>query len=657
MRRLVTIAIGVTLALAVSCVSVSFASAREYTPPTLEDFQGEHGGFDDYALVQNPDGTYTEYYMPRAPSTWPPPSYESWEQGNTYSGQSIQEADQVVAEEGVDAGTTGQDGSIVFDANGATEYGAEEVVESLRTGEPYATDGEALVGDELIDEGVAEGVLPSLAASVGALGGAVLTAGGIVAAGVAVGAGIDELFGFPAFAAIAGLGYESESPSWCSGGYEKCEWNANYELGEITLDTVNKCNYHNFRTYDLEPIPYESGELCEFPQMHYHFTWSYYDTYNKKTYKESCSDQLDGDNDGYGRGGGAYIDTFPECGAHSEAPDSPTNCPIGETWVQCFQGFAGSGGIFAEPQAEYNLLYQEFYVPLGGNVSYDAFPAKGLTEKESHVGKRTSGSVEALPAVKTPVVIPKVNEIPEPLRHRTFEKAKKRQTPEEEERKVPPVPLIPPLEEGKELPSPLEPTVPEIEPGGEEWTRYREAVEKAGLTPNENVLPETAIDPSVGPNDVTGADPAPGSREAPGTGVTVDVNPSNAPIPGEAPHGIGPPTEPGFDLPKLGVLCHGFPFGVPCWLVSTIVAMSTTAKAPDWTIVPEIEVSGHKVPEGKFDFAKLEPIMEIVRPAMIAFTTIGIVLLFYSFAKGGGPPSGGNTDSAPMSEPDDDVYL
>ena len=37
--------------------------------------------------------------------------------------------------------------------------------------------------------------------------------------------------------------------------------------------------------------------------------------------------------------------------------------------------------------------------------------------------------------------------------------------------------------------------------------------------------------------------------------------------------------------------------------------------------------------------------MEVVRPAMLIFATIGLVLLFFRFAKGGGPPSGSQGDN------------
>ena len=104
--------------------------------------------------------------------------------------------------------------------------------------------------------------------------------------------------------------------------------------------------------------------------------------------------------------------------------------------------------------------------------------------------------------------------------------------------------------------------------------------------------------------------------------------------------GIGAPTLPGFKIPSFGALCEGFPFGVPCWLFSTIESWSGAGSAPEWGI-EGFSVLGHEVHGTKFKLSHLEPIMEKARIAMLLFCTIGLVLLFYNFAKGGSPPSGG----------------
>src|ERR1700722_11346331 len=100
------------------------ALARELTVPKAEDF------FDDtthqptqYAFVENPDGTYTEYYQLK------PGDMENLVKGGTYSGEAIAEGDKIAAEAAVDSGTTGQDGGVVEGAEAITKHGAEDVVD------------------------------------------------------------------------------------------------------------------------------------------------------------------------------------------------------------------------------------------------------------------------------------------------------------------------------------------------------------------------------------------------------------------------------------------------------------------------------------------------------------------------------------------------
>jgi hypothetical protein len=78
--------------------------------------------------------------------------------------------------------------------------------------------------------------------------------------------------------------------------------------------------------------------------------------------------------------------------------------------------------------------------------------------------------------------------------------------------------------------------------------------------------------------------------------------------------------------------------------VKTIEGWSATPKAPEWGL-EEFSIKGKKVSGSKFHLSQLEPIMEKVRPAILIFVTIGIVLLFYKFAKGGGPEGGSGTDT------------
>lgn len=207
------------------------------------------------------------------------------------------------------------------------------------------------------------------------------------------------------------------------------------------------------------------------------------------------------------------------------------------------------------------------------------------------------------------------------------------------------------IEEGKKVGIIYNPTImpliiPPITPF-EKWPEYKEALEKAGFSDPEKVeLPESEYVPTVGPSQVGKVNPAPGTRVNPAdsaTPVKVGVNPPYIPPTPETKGGVEGPTLPGFDLPSFPVLCKGFPFGVPCWLAETIESWSATPKAPEWGL-ENVEIDGRHI-TGKFDLAKLEPIMEVIRPMMVAFATIGLVLLFYRFARGGSPPSGGGGDT------------
>lgn len=203
-------------------------------------------------------------------------------------------------------------------------------------------------------------------------------------------------------------------------------------------------------------------------------------------------------------------------------------------------------------------------------------------------------------------------------------------------------------------------TMPKIIPAprpGETGTQYKERLEGEGYT-NVEVKERTEVDPRVGPGEVSYTYPREGTAVDPAGGekVQVEDNPGSAPPPeGGA---IGPPTLPGIKFPKLGVLCKSFPFGVPCWVIQEITAWSATAKAPVWGIA-SMKIMGHTIPGASFDLVKLEPIMIVVRPAILIFATIGLVLLFYKFAMGGSPDSGsqGDSSSTNVSTPDSDVYL
>jgi hypothetical protein len=273
--------------------------------------------------------------------------------------------------------------------------------------------------------------------------------------------------------------------------------------------------------------------------------------------------------------------------------------------------------------------------------------------------------MEPLAPIKSPITPPHPAEVPGPVRHKITEKAHKKPTKKEEEeikegKKTAPAPLIPPIEEGAEIPNPTAPVVPQPKPGGELFPEYAKDVERAGFTvaPESYVIPESLIDTSVGPNDVVVPDISPkvGTAADPGTKIKVGLNPSDAPTPGGGGKPIGPPTEPGLKLPHLTLLCTTFPFGVPCWIKKQLEAFSASSAAPIWTIGP-IEWGGNKIPKAEVHLSSIEPIMEKIRPFMIIFGGIGIVFFFYKVftgtSIGGGENPSGQVPEPASSGPED----
>jgi hypothetical protein len=607
------------------------ASAMEFTPP-------ESMKYGEYKWVTNPNGTSTEYYqgtMDGAP----------W-QGDTYMMDEMNEAARVFAEVGIDEGTTGQVPQIVSGGTPNTTYAADQVYDALK-GKLFTTPGEAEVGDEIIAEGVAEGTLPTLAAVAAGLNGVIVGIGGPIVAGVALGVGVDELLGIPAMEELTG-----------GSNIEVEAYNASYEAvwphdEEVELGEVAACGVSALYSAMKAQSGFSTGEVCEFPSLQEAGFWVYEGALHECTggikcvqYEGGCTQDV-GYN-AFGFAGGTWWGYNKE--GNCESVLLPDECPKGTVWFDCVIENKGS--------REVNL---QFYSPLSEMFAYAAIPSKlseeSLKSKQKHVSG--TGSTSAMPAIPEPVTPPVPADVPAPATDKIIHTAPRKPSPHEEKEceeekctKIKPVPLFPPVETSPpgtpEIPNPEDPTVPK--PGVNElYTDYKAKVEAAGF-PNvsENVLPDTSIDPEVGPNDVADVNPQPGTKAEPSTPVRVDVNPADAPnprVPGEAGGGgIGPPTEPGLHFPKIGVLCTGFPFGVPCWLASTISSWSGTAVAPEWGF-EGLKIEGHTITSAKFKLSRLEPIMEYVRPAMVGFATIGLVLLFFSFARGGGPPSGSGGDS------------
>lgn len=315
--------------------------------------------------------------------------------------------------------------------------------------------------------------------------------------------------------------------------------------------------------------------------------------------------------------------------------------PLHFDW-ECFH----PGGYYTElgvPLELYAVFLENIYG--GDGVNMDGFPggsANGVSAPEHVLSNLTERSREELPTKHTvPPELPHfkagVVKIPQPSPPGGPEieipAPGIAKIPREVIPTVPGTKAPPSEEEEKALIEILTPEENELA------THYKTRLETAGFIDVViNTLPEVSIDPEIGPSDVSKVNPSPGEKVAPTTKIIVDANPSDAPTPGEPPASSKGPVLPGFKFPHFGVLCKGFPLGVPCWLAKTVESWSATPEAPNWGF-ENLEVHGKRI-TGKFSLSHLEPLMEVLRPVMLAFATIGLVLLFYNFARGGAPASG-----------------
>lgn len=506
-----------------------------------------------------------------------------------------------------------------FDVPGETaadEKSAAEAYKNISQNQEYLTNGEADVGDGLIADEEAQGILPALGDVVSTLG----TVGGVVSAGfigVKIGDGLDELFGLPSLEAALGLDGEGPLEEW---GYYS--FNNSFIAGHYQLEDGSPCN---------EALPHETDGPFK----------------------------LDSSGNCIGIIGGDVTERIEHrAGAEPKLRESFL-VTVGGVWGPTDESGVGiTEGTFGIAACHNQ---QWFCTPgLGpeGRLTATYLKQQGRESKQQEpCTQRTicrSGYVQPAP-VESPTVTPTPTEVPVPSKKPGPIAPTK---PED-------VPVVVPWwiahesypEIAPEIgPVPGNPTWPEILPvePNEVYTHYKDRLEAEGFTDvKESVLPESLIDPKIGPEQISRVVPVEKTHAEPSTPVEVVVNPVDAPpVDGEPHEPIGPPSLPGIDKPDFGVVCKGFPFGVPCWIADTISAWSATAKAPvlgieDW----KISIMGHKQTlNAMFDFAKLEPIMSRVRPAMLIFATIGLVLLFFKFAKGGGPPSGGGGDTSDGGE-------
>jgi hypothetical protein len=561
----------------------TLAVAHEFTPGTLL----ENG---KYAVNQNADGTWTEWLGGNIPGT---PI-----EGTTYTSA---EMDEAMGNAGYTVDKLGGYSVSSADIVGGNmkEFEAGKALyKNLADGQLYmdVSSSEAQIGRWATATARLEGVLPTLTRGLSFMGDVGLAVGAF-GLGVEIGNGIDEIFGLGQLG-LGGGGTEvptlpepTEVLLGATGGYEVegvCK-NSSNELDPNGGERISSSGTGNWPTYSgttevcMAATPYFDYQQCE--------------SSGGEIIKFHCP-------------------TVTGSPKHFTGPGTSKAPMEGEALVRIYHGQAQLCG---QPYGVVLMIcYHETGVQGSVSMAEEMMP-QALAEPPTGFVKAPQETAPSRPApAHFPPPVPA--SVPASVKVFVLE-------PE-------------PGKEGKKLPSPLLPEIPHALPN-ETGTKYKERLNTEGW-PNVEVhtLPETAIDPNVGPEGVSYTAPAEGTHESTKTiHVDVEQNPTNAPIPAETPNKIGPPTEPGFKLPKFGVLCKGFPFGVPCWLVKTIEGWSATPKAPEWGL-EEFSIKGKKVSGSKFHLSQLEPIMEKVRPAILIFVTIGIVLLFYKFAKGGGPEGG-----------------
>jgi hypothetical protein len=504
------------------------------------------------------------------------------------------------------------DNTGVDDPNYTVDDSAQSVVDTGRSeGTSLASD----VTGPIDNLGEAAGALDESGAAT-AIGGPVLLGAGAFTVGVAIGLGLDQLFGdnpFDETEESEEVATTTEHKCYLDHKTEKSYFTEEFTEGveiqkiELPIGYYQNCvsqqaatRYTNFQgTYECkdniatEGVPPIPGPLWKIKKA--------YEVREEDEYSHSCEEQILR----IVRYEWAWIE--PEC-KENEALEQFFAAELPKK-AKCYPVGLPNKELLTKTQEKANT--EHFH------------PGEPPVELEPHPETK-------IPAIK-PLKVGSAKPMPEELVEKTLEIEPTRKFIEEKGHKTPKELHESELEEELEIPPPRP---------NELGSEYVTELESDGFTDvTLKTLPESDIDSRIGPEEVSYTAPAEGTRTKSTTKITVEQNPDNAPTPAEPTKGIGGPTLPGIHFPDFGVLCKGFPFGVPCWLVGTIESWSVAGEAPELGI-ESFEIEHHKIPGAKFKLNKLEPIMEKVRPAMLIFATIGIVLLFYGFAKGGGAPSG-----------------
>ncbi len=578
-------------------------------------------------LVENPDGTWSlwgEGSDTKPLRTYSPEEHLRMEKENKALELEVGNGDNPLTEiEGITA---------------RERAAAEDLGNKLKTGEPYKSVAEQTVGEDVAAEAESAGTLPSWADTLGALadaGGVVAGAGAAAYVGVEVGNGIDRLVGWPQL--DLGELFGETLPERCNGEHgpfceefrEHMQWQR-----KLRLDSKLTCKEAQEKakvtvTYTTQKCIAIEGYLA----------WTQEEVAHENEYV-------------YDKTG--WEGTFSEDPLRIIEPCNPAGKLVhGVCLVESYdekkgQATANYYEIQRHPAQCKTKSPDVRLCP--GDFTEAAFPTTGLKAHNKGIEEGGPATVPRPEPLTAPVKPSGPEVAPLPVvtyivheREPEFPGVPETDEPEEKEEKRP-------------IPDPLWPELPKPE-RSEVGTHYKERVEGEGFNDVEiQELPETKTDPKVGPEEVSKVEPEPGNKYDPKTKITVVVNPPGA-APGESGSipkiNIGGIDEPELKPPHLDVLCEKFPFGVPCWLLEELKSWSAVGSPPTLGI-SSFSIKGHTIPGASVDLSPLEPIMEKVRPVMVVLGTVGLVLLFYSFATGGnaGAGSGGGSSG---SEEDDDV--
>jgi hypothetical protein len=167
---------------------------------------------------------------------------------------------------------------------------------------------------------------------------------------------------------------------------------------------------------------------------------------------------------------------------------------------------------------------------------------------------------------------------------------------------------------------------------GETAQSYKTRLAALGLAGLIVLLTPETLDPSVGPNEVSRTQPEVGSRVNPGTEVKIFTNPPEAPpVPGGG-SSCAPPTIRSINFNPLNVAPGAvFPFGIFGWLAELFDDWLRSVQAPEWHFALTNSI------EWEVSFAFLNPLMSVVRPAMLVVSFLGVAWMLATAALKIGP--------------------